>query len=71
MFEAGDLSNAYIKELKNSFDGNATPLINIHRAQRKKLFGNRTNVLKDDFYYKLKTVKKLKARGAISGCVES
>ena len=39
---------------------------------RKKLFGNKISILKDNFYIGLpkKTVKKLKQRGAISGCWE-
>jgi hypothetical protein len=37
---------------------------------RKEIFGDKTNVLVDDFYEKLKpsVVKKLKKEGAISGC---
>ena len=40
---------------------------------RKQIFGNKTNILKNDFYEKLptKTVKKLKKEGAISGCTMS
>ena len=44
--------------------------IKIFNEMRHTLFGNKTNVLKNDFYEKLpqKTVKKLKGYGAISGC---
>jgi len=37
---------------------------------RSDIFGNKTNVLKNDFYEKLPQtiVKKLKKEGAISGC---
>jgi hypothetical protein len=42
----------------------------MHLAERKKIFGNQTNVLENGFYKGLdkKTIKRLKARGAISGC---
>jgi len=42
----------------------------MHLAERKKIFGNQTNVLENGFYkgLKKKTVKRLKARGAVSGC---
>ena len=42
----------------------------IIRETRKKMFGNKTTVLKNGFYEKLtsKTVKKLKEKGALSGC---
>jgi hypothetical protein len=38
--------------------------------QRKKIFGKKTNVLKDNFYEKLSAdvVKSMKADGALSGC---
>uniref|UniRef100_A0A6C0I0W4 Uncharacterized protein n=1 Tax=viral metagenome TaxID=1070528 RepID=A0A6C0I0W4_9ZZZZ len=48
------------KELKKIFQEN-----------RKKIFGNKTNVLKDNFYEGLKpsVIKKLQNEGAISGCI--
>ena len=40
------------------------------KNMRANIFGNKTNVLKNDFYEKLpiKSVNKLKKEGAISGC---
>jgi hypothetical protein len=35
---------------------------------RKNIFGNKTNVLKDNFYEKFKDPDKIKKQGAISGC---
>jgi hypothetical protein len=69
MFESGEpnyLSEKYLKELgQNS-------LINIHKQQRKAIFGKDKNVLVDNFYKNInsKTVKKLKKRGALSGCMK-
>jgi hypothetical protein len=40
-------------------------------CKKSKLFGKKLNVLKDDFYEKLKNVEDLKKKGAISGCIES
>ena len=42
----------------------------LFEAQRKKIFGKKTNVLKDNFYEKLSAsvVKSMKADGALSGC---
>jgi len=69
MFETGSpdyLSEKYLKELGNE------SLIKIHREQRKLLFGKDKNVLVDNFYKNInsKTVKKLKKRGALSGCMK-
>jgi len=42
----------------------------IIKENRKKMFSNKTSVLKNSFYKKLnsKTVKNLKQKGALSGC---
>lgn len=39
-------------------------------VERKELFGDKTNVLENNFYkgLKKKTIKRLKSRGAVSGC---
>ena len=44
--------------------------VKIFKNMRKNIFGEKTNILKNDFYEKLptKTVNKLKKEGAISGC---
>ena len=39
-------------------------------CKKSKLFGKKLNILKDNFYEKLKNVEELKKKGAISGCVE-
>ena len=40
-------------------------------CKKSNLFGKKLNVLKDNFYEKLKNVEDLKKKGAISGCIES
>ncbi len=70
MFEEGDpkkLPNEVIKRFK----GNKELLVLLLKS-RKEIFGNKTNVLKDDFYEGLKKnkVNKTKKKGAISGCVK-
>jgi hypothetical protein len=42
----------------------------IHLAERKKIFGTQTQVLENGFYKGLnkQTVKKLRTKGAVSGC---
>jgi hypothetical protein len=42
----------------------------LFEAQRKKIFGKKTNVLKDNFYEKLSAslVESMKTDGALSGC---
>ena len=44
--------------------------VKIFKKMRQHIYGEKTNVLKNDFYEKLplKTVNKLKKEGAISGC---
>lgn len=59
------LTPAYYKKYKDNKD-----LIKIFENNRKELFGDKTNVLIDDFYEKApkKFVDKLKKDGAISLC---
>jgi len=72
MFEAG--RNTYPplppsltknKELKKL-------MLDLQKQTKKRLFGNKDNVLKDGFYEKLSSVKvnQLKKDGAESGCAE-
>jgi len=70
IFEEGNpnvLPSSLIKKYKNK---KAT--IDFLTHQRKKVFGKKTSVLKDDFYDGLKPsdIKKLQKEGAISGCVQ-
>jgi hypothetical protein len=78
IFESG---KAFPKSVQNetqkNFPGNTktaktarNSIIGIQKFMRKKIFGKKTNVLKDGFYEKLskKTVADLKKSGAISGC---
>lgn len=72
IFEKGNkLSDGFInnlkkKKIKTSID----PIIELYKDQRKKIFGDKTDVLKDSFYQNLSKTKitKLKNEGAISGC---
>jgi hypothetical protein len=59
------LTPEYYKKFKDNKE-----LIKIFENDRKELFGDRTNVLIDDFYEKASTkfVEKLKKEGAISLC---
>jgi hypothetical protein len=45
-------------------------VLKFSKDMRKKIFGNKTTVLKNGFYKKLnsKTVKNMKEKGALSGC---
>ena len=47
-------------------------MIKIQKDTKRRLFGDKDNVLKDGFYEKLSQVKvnKIKEKGAISACVE-
>ena len=68
-YEPGkELSEGYIK--KNKLSGKTKKIWSI---TRKRIFNNKTNVLKDGFYEKLSTsdINKMKKMGAISGCVDS
>ncbi len=62
LFEAG-------KSLSKTFKGSKAN-INFTKNMRKSIFGNKTNVLKNGFYEKLKAtnIKRAKNRGALSGC---
>jgi hypothetical protein len=55
-------------EIKKKKGGPA--ILNITKRIRKSIFGNKTSVLKGDFYEKIpaKNVKEIKEKGAISGC---
>jgi len=69
IFEDGPsdkLSKGFSKIFKNNKE-----VIKMMEIARKKLFGNKTSVLKDGFFegLKPKTLKKLKKEGAISTCV--
>lgn len=48
-------------------------ILNLQKTTKKRLFGNKKDILKDNFYEKLSPakIKKLKEDGAISGCVEN
>ena len=68
IFEKGNtLSDGFINNLKKK---KTNSIIDLHQNQRKQIFGNKTDVLKDNFYEKLskKTITQLKKEGAISGC---
>jgi len=60
------------KEIKNEYK-NMNFLIKNQMQTRKKIFGKKTSVLKNQFYEKLskKNVKSLKKNGAISGCIRN
>jgi hypothetical protein len=66
MLESGnELSPEYYKAYKDN-----KQLINYDKSERKKIFGNKTNVLSDGFYEKApkKYVDNIKKEGAISLC---
>jgi len=66
IFEAGKtLPAKFLKKYKS----NPTAL-SMFRDTRKQLFGQKTNILKNNFYEKVKNISKLKKQGAISGCVQ-
>jgi hypothetical protein len=69
LFESSkDLPKDMIKKYKDSPE-----LLKLMMNAKKDLFGNKTSVLKDNFYEKLsaKDIKQLQSEGAISGCVKS
>lgn len=47
-------------------------MLKLQKSTKKRLFGNKNDILKDNFYEKLSSakVKQLKKEGAISGCIE-
>jgi len=66
ILESGDkLPERYYKDYKNNKE-----MIKVFEEQRKKLFGEKTDVLKDNFYEKSpkKYVNEIKKEGAISLC---
>jgi len=66
MLESGnELSPEYYKAYRDN-----KQLIDYDKSERKKIFGNKTNVLSDGFYEKApkKYVDKIKKEGAISLC---
>jgi hypothetical protein len=70
IFEEGNpnvLPSSLIKKYKKNKAG-----IDFLTQERKKVFGKKTSVLKDDFYDGLKPsdIKKLQKEGAISGCIQ-
>jgi len=77
LFETGDpdrLSPALIKALKKELKETDTPFVaKFWEKQRKELFGKDKNVLKDGFYKDIDEtiVKRLRNRGAISGCYQN
>jgi hypothetical protein len=66
ILEPGEILPTYYYE----HFGKNKELIKIFEEQRKKIFGNKTDVLKDNFYEKApkKYVDKIKKDGAISLC---
>ena len=65
LLEPNSLSKKYIKDNKL--------IIDFIKTKRKELFGNKNNVLDNNFYNKLpkKTSNKLRKQGAISMCAEN
>ena len=64
-------SKEFMKKRKHLFE---SPLMRkSYEKMRKEEFGNKTSVLNDSFYEKLKPndVKKMKKQGIISACVKS
>lgn len=77
IFEAGDpnkLTPSFIKKMlkEKKLSVKDKDRIQYRIEERQQLFGKEKNVLEDGFYKGLdkKTRKKLRARGAISGCYE-
>jgi hypothetical protein len=69
MYESGrTFPKSLEAELKKKKNG--ATILNITKRVRKTIYGNKTSVLKGDFYEKIpsKNVKELKKQGAISGC---
>lgn len=63
-------NNEFPKELEKKYSkkkhGELT--IDVLKKMRDSLFDGKKTIIKDDFYVKLKNIKKLKKEGAISGC---
>jgi len=76
LLQEGD-PNKLPDELTNFFKNNKfakhpfmPKLISFYTSERKKIFGKKRNVLKNNFYEGLPTteINKMKKKGAISGC---
>ena len=70
IFEKGKgISKGFTKKIKR-VDDNMKILF---ENERKKIFGSKTNVLKDNFYEKIpqQKVLEMKKKGAISGCINN
>jgi hypothetical protein len=63
-------SNEFPKEIEKKYskkkDGKVT--IDFLKKIQDSLYNGKKTIIKDDFYIKLKNIKKLKKEGAISGC---
>lgn len=71
IFEDGP-ADTLPKKLLDKYKKNPAA-IDMFKDMRKNLFGNKTSVLKDNFFegMKAKDIEKYKKEGAISGCVRS
>jgi hypothetical protein len=65
---ADTLPKSLVKKYKDS-----PGLIDLFKNMRKEVFGNKTSVLKNDFFEKMKLahLNKYKKEGAISGCIRN
>ncbi len=73
MYEAGkNLSDEYIQKIKKSKYPETIKNFELQFAKdyRKKIFKNKTNVLKNGFFERMNRTRKnkLQKHGAISGC---
>lgn len=63
-------NSEFPKELEKKYskkkDGKV--IIDVIKKLQDSLYNGKKTIIKDDFYIKLKNVKKLKKEGAISGC---
>ena len=71
-YESGKLSNKYKLLIKSSEKVSPGKMNSIIK-QRKKIFGNKTTVLKNGFYEKIpdNIVEKARKKGIISGCMST
>ena len=72
LFEAGKNKYPPLPKVLTSNKKLKALMTNIDKQNKKVLFGDKDNVLKDGFYEKLspQKVKRLKQNGATSGCVK-
>ena len=72
LFEAGKNKYPPLPKVLTSNKKLKALMTNIDKQNKKVLFGDKDNVLKDGFYEKLspQKVKRLKQNGATSGCVQ-